>query len=213
MVSKISIVGVDDSVCPQDLVDISQAFKFVEWGINLYPDPEQRPGYPSAEWLDELLQFSEDLRLRGILHGRWESDMLDGAPLLKEERPDIWDSFRWVQVDIGNDPRRVLSSLQSYPDKIILKTNFETTFQSNILLPRSRVFTCFEYCGYSMLETDLDWICTETKKSFWASIDGFRADDEITIDLSRITKFLTRAEDCVTHDSLVKSLRHKNYKV
>jgi len=213
MVSKISIVGVDDSVCPQDLVDISQTFKFVEWGVNLCPDPEQRPEYPSAEWLDELLQYSEDLRLRGILHGRWNNDMLDGVPLLKEERPDIWKAFRWFQVDIRNDPRHILLSLQKHQDKIILQTHFEPLFQANILLPRNKVFTCLEYCGYSLLETDLDWICTETKKSFWVSVDGFRSSDNITMDLSKVVKFLNTAEDCVTHDSLATSLRHKKYRV
>jgi hypothetical protein len=213
MVSKISIVGVDDSVCPADLVDISQTFQFVEWGVNLCPEQEQRPGHPSSEWLEELLPCAEDLRLRGILHGRWENDVLEGAPSLKEERPDIWAAFRWLQVDIRKDPKKILTSLQHYPDKIILYTNLEPTFSSRILLPRNKIFTCLDYCGYDLLESDLDWLCQETKKSFWVSIEGFRSDDEITMDLSRVVKFLNRAEDFVTHDSLVKSLRHKGYRI
>ncbi|MCK9567872.1 hypothetical protein M0R72_02835 [Candidatus Pacearchaeota archaeon] len=228
MVSKISIVGVDDSVCPQDLADISQTFKFVEWGINLYPDQGQRPGYPSSEWLEELLQYSDDLQLRGILHGRWESDILDGTLSFKIEKPDLWNAIDYVQVDIRNSPRNIVDVLTTCTDKtcrvknrngcllcakkIILQTNYVPTFNANILLPRSGMFSFSRYCGYSILEEDLALLCTEVKESFWVSVEGFKSNNNVTLDLSRITAFLSKAEDCVTHSSLMRYL-HKKIRV
>jgi hypothetical protein len=200
MVSKISIVGVDDSICPQDLIDISQTFPFVEWGINLCPDPVQRPEYPSAEWLDELLQCAKYLRLRGILHGRWESDMLNGTSLLKEERPDIWKAFKWLQVDIQKNPKQIQQSLKTYPNKIILQTSIIPLFTAPILLPRKKSFSYFEYCGYSFLETDLPLICMETWKPFWVSISGFRTDDNITMDINKVIDLLSKTEKCINND-------------
>jgi hypothetical protein len=201
MVSKISIVGVDDSVCPQDLIDISTEYPFVEWGVNLCPEPEQRPEYPSAEWIDELLQCSEKLRLRGILHSRWEADILDGYSF---ERPDIWNTFQWLQVDIS---KKMLESVNLYPNKLIIRTDQIPSFKSNILLPRDKIFSCFDYCGYSILENDVDWICSDTKQPFWISVDGFRSDDNITMDLTKVCKFLDNVE------MFVRPLRHKSWRV
>jgi hypothetical protein len=212
MVAKVSIVGVDDSVCPLDLVDISAVYPFVEWGVNLCPEPEQRPAFPSAEWLEELLEYSEDLRLRGILHGRWKSDILDGTPLIMEERPDIWNGFRWLQVDARKDQRNVFQVIEKHQDKIIIKVNKEPKFKANFLLPRDKIFSSFFYCGYSILDEDSDWLCQDIKPSFWVSVEGFRSNDNITMDLEKICKFLSKAEDFVTHDSLMHSLQHKTWR-
>lgn len=209
MVSKVSIVGVDDSVCPQDLVDISATYPFVEWAVNLCPSAEQKPGFPSDEWIEELLEYYKKLRLRGILHGRWESDILDGTPLLDKESPDLWNKFRWLQVDITKNQRNIIKTLQIYSDKIIVQTNTLPVFKANFLLPRNEIFTSIDYCGYSILESDIDWLYRDIKNSFWVSLDGFRSDDNITMDLNKVCNFLSRAEDFVTHRSLMKSLQNK----
>jgi hypothetical protein len=225
MVSKISIVGVDDSVCPKDLVDISQAFKFVEWGINLCPDSEQKPEYPSDEWIEELLECSEYLRLRGILHGRWEKDILDGTITLKMERPDLWNALNFVQVDIRKSKFNITNVLTTCTDKtchkidkvgcvlcakkIILQTNFVTALHTNLLLPKGIIFPFSKYCGYSIREEDVDFLCTESKESFWVSVEGFRSADTVTLDLQRVELFLSKAEDCVTHSSLMRYLNKK----
>jgi len=207
MVSKVSIVGVDDSISPQDLVDISQSYQFVEWAVNLCPNPEQKQEYPSAEWLDELLQYEEYLRLRGILHGRWEKDILDGNNSIKFERPDLWSSFRWIQVDVRKEQRNIIASLQQNPDKIIIQTDTIPKFPAHILLPRNKIYTCNNYCGYSLLDGDVDWLCKDIKESFWVSVEGFRSDDNITMDLNKVCDFLNLAEDFVTHNSLLRSLQ------
>lgn len=200
MVTKISIVGVDDSVCPQDLVDISSTYPFVEWGVNLCPEPVQRPEHPSAEWLEELLQYSEHLRLRGILHGRWENDILEGTHDLHLERPDIWNKFRWLQVDVKQDTKTILKSLEQHPDKIILQTKLTHLFKYNILLPRSEIFKSENYCGYSIFDSDVELLCKRTNIHFWFSVEGFRnSENYITMDLNKVYNFLKKVESFITH--------------
>jgi hypothetical protein len=197
MISKISIVGADDSVCPQDLIDISHTYPFVEWGINLFPDLEQRPEYPSSEWIDELLQF-KNIKLRGILHGRWEHDILDGTASIQAERPDLWKRFRWMQVDIREHTRDILTSLKKYPNKIIIQTDTIPTFKTNILLPKDKLFTYFDPCGYYLLEEDFDLLCKATTPLCWVSVGGFKSDDNITMDLDKVNVFLRKSKDLIT---------------
>lgn len=197
MVSKISIVGVDDSVCPQDLVDLSQTFKFVEWGINLSPIVKQKPKYPSMEWIEELLQYSKYLNLRGILHGHWESDMLDGNCSLQEENPDLYNSLNYIQIDTRNSYKNIINVI-TLP-KIILQINYITSLGSNILLPKSYIsFLQKPDCGIIIEENDLGLLRIPSKNSFWVSIDGFRSsDDNVTLDLSKVEDFLNKAKHYV----------------
>ena len=214
MVSKISIVGVDDSVCPQDLVDISQTFKFVEWGINLCPSQEQKPEWPSAEWLEELLTYSKYLKLRGILHDRWQRDIIDGTLSFKIEKPELWKALDYVQIDITNNNKNIIKVLTTCTDKtcsienrygcilcakkIVVKTKYIPSFDANILLTKNYLFYFRKYCGYSISEDDLELLGTETKDSFWVSIDGFRLNDNVTLDLSKVESFLNKAKDFVS---------------
>jgi hypothetical protein len=213
MVSTISILGADDSVAPQDLVDISITYPFVEWGVNLCPEPEQKPKFPSEEWLEELYDNSENLRLRAILHNRWESDILEGTLSLKIEKPEVWNVFNSIQVDIREGQKNIVYAILAESDKLILETNNIVNFKANILLPRSKLFTCSDYCGYSIFDYDLNWLCRDINKSFWVSVDGFRTDDKITMDLSKVERFLERAEDFVTHDSFMLGIKHAKLRI
>jgi hypothetical protein len=215
MVSTISILGVDDSVAPQDLVDLSITYPFVEWGVNLCPDTEPKPGFPSDEWLEELLKYSGKLRLRGVLNSRYNSDILDGTDSLKLENPELWDSFNRIQVDIRNH-ENISDVVLNDPTKI-LQTDNPVYFKAGILLPRNNIFTYPDYCGYTILDTDVCLLSKITKKSFWISVGGFRAEDNITMNLSNVEEFLSNAEDYVTHYSLMQALKGnslpKNWRV
>ena len=58
MISTVSILGVDDSVSPEDLADISQKYPFVEWGVNLCSGTGQ-----IVSLIDALLQHRTDGQL------------------------------------------------------------------------------------------------------------------------------------------------------
>ncbi len=210
MISTVSICGVDDSIAPEDLVEISAKYPFVEWGLNLCSNTKPRPAYPSDDWLEDLRNQADRLRVRGILQGRWERDMLDGNLSLKEERPDIWDTIQRVQVDIRNGYTNLADALCLIPDK-------ETVLVSNnhqeVMGMQLNAFPLFvgtnilysKYCGYLIDETEIDSI-KNSGNHFWISVDGFRHKNGITMDLLRVEKFLDCVEKYVTHDSWFKAL-------
>jgi hypothetical protein len=57
----VTISGPDNSTAVMDLLAISTAYPFVEWGILLSSSQVPRPGYPSAAWIASL----EPLARRG----------------------------------------------------------------------------------------------------------------------------------------------------
>lgn len=215
MISTVSIIGVDDSVSPTDLADISQTYPFVEWGINLSPSTKSIPGYPSDEWLEDLLNQTDTLRLRGILQDRWLRDILQGSLSMKEENPQLWNVLQRIQIDITSGYGHVLEALQLIPDKeAILVTNSndlinEIGLNAHPLLPKNK-FDCsgcqhHGYCGYSLKDSDIDMVISRSDNNFWISVDGFRTDG-ITLDLLKIEQFLNCTEDKVTKDSWFKAL-------
>lgn len=213
-------MGVDDSVAPIDLADISQKYPFVEWGVNLCSNVEPMnvepmPAYPSDKFLEELLFQADKLRLRGVLQGRWLRDILSGSLSLKEEKPALWEALHRVQIDIRRGHKNLLESLQLIPDKeaILLVDDLNTTMgltgtklNAHPLLSKDHLFSYPKYCGYSLLDGDIDLLSGRTEYTFWVSIDGFRSSDGITMDLLKIEKFLDEAENAVTHDSWFKAL-------
>ena len=209
MISTVSILGVDDSISPTDLVDISQMYPFVEWGLNLCSSTDIRQCYPSESWLDELISSQDHLRLRGVLHGRWERDMLNGFLSIKLENPRLWNALGKVQVDVSNGWGSLIESLQLIPDKdVVLSLDEYLSFFSdaNYLLPKSQMFKGPPHCGYSITDTDIDVLFSDIDVPFWVSVEGFRAKDGITMDLLKVEHFLDLAEDYVNHDSVIKAL-------
>jgi hypothetical protein len=211
MISTVSIMGVDDSVAPEDLADISQKYPFVEWGVNLCSNCEMMPSYPSDEWLEDLLFYADRIRLRGVLRGRWERDMLAGNLSLKVEKPKLWDALHRVQVDIRRGHKNLIESLQLIPDKeAVLETAHPQSIivgaklNAHLLLPKDKLFTFPGYCGYSLMEGDVDLVYGH-HDPIWISVDGFR-EDGITMDLLKVEEFLDLTEDYVTNDSWVKAL-------
>ena len=204
-------MGVDDSVAPEDLVDISQKYPFVEWGINLCSNCARMPSYPSDEWLEELLPYTDRIRLRGVLRGRWERDMLAGNLSLKIENPKLWDALHRVQVNVSEGYKNLIDSLQLISDKeVVLETTNSQNIigqqlNAHILLPKERLFTFPGYCGYSLMDQDVELICGH-QDLFWVNVDGFRDEDGITMDLLKVEEVLDLTEDYVTNASWIKAL-------
>lgn len=214
MISTVSICGVDDSVAPEDLAEISAKYPFVEWGINLSSNTSPRPTYPSDIWLESLKHQSDKLRIRGILHGRWERDMLNGNLSLREERPDIWDTLQRVQIDTRLGYTNLIDALCLIPDKevILVSKNYKDTM--GLQLNAFPLFTdtsllYSRYCGYVMKENEIEKM-KSLEFLFWVSIDGFRHSNGITMDLLRVERFLDKIENFITPDNWFKALLETN---
>ena len=70
-IRAIGFCGADDSVDPLLLQLISTKYPWVEWGVLLRPDLEGTPRYPTAMWLDALVDVNKStgslMRLAGHL--------------------------------------------------------------------------------------------------------------------------------------------------
>lgn len=210
MISTISIVGVDDSISPSDLVDISIKYPFVEWGVNLHPSPKQRPSVPSESWLEELLTVADKLRLLGVLQGRWLCDIKQGVLSIKQERPDLWDIFQRIKIDVTNGLDKVIESVQLISDKhVIMSTNdtlniYDDKLDIYPLFPRDRLFTGYGNCGYQILPKDID-IVKKVGAGNWVELECHR-EDGVTIDLFEMEKWLDLFEENIPNDSWISAL-------
>src|SRR6202041_129470 len=57
MINSITITGADDSIEPQQLIDLQNKYPFVEWGILFSTKRTGTPRYPSANWIDSFLSY------------------------------------------------------------------------------------------------------------------------------------------------------------
>eukprot|EP00931_Biecheleriopsis_adriatica_P008015 TRINITY_DN109255_c0_g1_i1.p1 TRINITY_DN109255_c0_g1~~TRINITY_DN109255_c0_g1_i1.p1 ORF type:complete len:386 (+),score=57.09 TRINITY_DN109255_c0_g1_i1:101-1258(+) len=105
--SFLSLSGVDDSVSPRTLCDISQEFSFVEWGVNFRAEKQGRePRYASLAWL-RLLQEEIDRRQQSgkfapihfaaHLGGEYCVDVLKGDTSLVRT---LWEDYGFLRVHL-----------------------------------------------------------------------------------------------------------------
>lgn len=97
---RVTVTGADDSVSPLDLINLSQRFPWVEWGILLSKSSEGLARFPSYSWVMELLEVSKgSLRLSAHLCGSWVRDALTGTPSFGRERPYMHGHFQRIQLN------------------------------------------------------------------------------------------------------------------
>jgi len=61
MINAVTITGADDSVTPQQLLDLQNKYPFVEWAILFSTKRTGTPRYPSVDWIDDFF----DVRFLG----------------------------------------------------------------------------------------------------------------------------------------------------
>jgi hypothetical protein len=206
MVSTVTIYGVNENISPDNLVDISMKYPFVEWGIDLCSDYV----YPEY-WIGEVILKSDQLRLQGVLKGRWERDMLHGILSVKDEHPGAWNAIKRIQVntDIDNT-ESLIESLALIPDKeAILKTSLDInpiTTLSGIRLNAYPLFsnlsTYLGYCGYIVPLNKLEYVL-EQKGNFWIGIDELDVSDYSVLEIERV---LDKIEDYIAVDTWFQTL-------
>jgi len=106
-ISFLSLSGVDDSVSPRTLCDISQEFSFVEWGVNFRAEKQgKEPRYASLVWLRQL-QEEIDRRQRtgkfapihfaAHLGGEYCVDVLKGDTSLVRT---LWEDYGFLRIHL-----------------------------------------------------------------------------------------------------------------
>lgn len=67
MLTMVTLTGADDSVEPGHLLDISNEYPFVEWGI-LFATRSREPRLPGVQWINRLLRETEGTSIRLSAH-------------------------------------------------------------------------------------------------------------------------------------------------
>lgn len=131
--------GADDSVHPNMLGIISQAYPFVEFGVLFRPDKEGEPRYATTEWIQRLSRVankSSGMKLAAHLCGSRVNQVLEGNDIFLSTLPTL--GFQRVQINAtavnGVDTSRLKESvpalaalIQKYPNlEFILQKNDET---------------------------------------------------------------------------------------
>ncbi len=80
MLNKVTITGADDSTPPSVLVDLSDKFPFVEWGILVSGSQVGSPRFPSYGWLTQLatLTTSNKINMSAHICGKWVREICNG---------------------------------------------------------------------------------------------------------------------------------------
>lgn len=104
ILSTVTISGVDDTVEPQALAELSKAFDFVEWGVLLGPSEwmGKKPRFPSFGWLERLRRWcvgSGQMRLSGHLCGHQARWLLAGSYTPTTEYGRFWPMLSRAQVN------------------------------------------------------------------------------------------------------------------
>lgn len=90
---RVTITGADDHTSILEMVDISEEFPFVEWGILVSKSREGSARYPSRRWCRELTEHvhpEHTKRERVAMHvcGLWARQVFDGS-LLWSDIPSV----------------------------------------------------------------------------------------------------------------------------
>ncbi len=78
--NRVTLTGADDRTPIEALVDLSQEFPFVEWGILVSEKQEGGPRFPGKEWMETFAMRGSDEKLQVSMHvcGAWVRQMLRG---------------------------------------------------------------------------------------------------------------------------------------
>jgi len=103
--NRITITGADETVNPQTLINLSEEYPFVEWGI-LFSETNQgkKRRYPCIEWINELIELKKEqsninINLSAHICGKYTKDILKG----ENEIPNIvFENFNRIQLNFNS---------------------------------------------------------------------------------------------------------------
>jgi hypothetical protein len=125
---RVTITGADESVTPEALLRLSQAYPFCEWGILVSATRQGQPRFPSQRWIQALQALAIPARLPLALHlcGRWVTDLLCGHNVLN---PDLLGGFRRIQLNFASQPRPLSYDAQLFAAALLPWKRRQLIFQ------------------------------------------------------------------------------------
>ena len=105
-IHTVTISGADDQTPPNQLLAISEAYPFVEWGILLTPGQEPRQRYPTLAWIHQLESLMNGaMKVSGHVCGGWAKKICRGQFSEELDRP----MFTRMQLNLAHFIAREIS--------------------------------------------------------------------------------------------------------
>lgn len=123
---QVTVTGADDSVPPESLVGIQQAYPYVEFGILCSKNSEGNPRFPSHKWIDELSRLPHvGMHLSMHLCGSWVRSLCYGDGLVFTDWINEYiPMFSRIQLNFHGQAHRVgdrtLIALRNFHDLPII---------------------------------------------------------------------------------------------
>jgi len=143
--SFLCLSGVDDSVSPRTLCDISQEFSFVEWGVNFRAEKQgKEPRYASLGWLRQLREEIDRRQQTGKfapihfaahLGGEYCVDVMKGDASLVRT---LWEDYGFLRVQLSPTRAHGVNSSQVRKHLASLKSVIMALPQVEFVLEVSR---------------------------------------------------------------------------
>lgn len=207
-ICTVTITGADDSIDPQDLVQLSKKYPFVEWGILLSMNSQGSPRFPSRDWMQRLLDRSDELRLSGHLCGKWVRDLVAGEPSYQQANPHLWPMFKRIQLNFHGNTEgfcpRFLDAIHLAHDKqfIFQLPNFENELFTKCREANLNVVPLFDL-SHGQGVTPETW--PEPLAGVCCGFAGGLGPDNIEHELEKIQSSAINAEVWIDMETKVRS--------
>lgn len=218
-----TMTGADEKIHPNQLLEISEQYPFVEWGILLSQSSEgDLPRYPSRKWVESLLEIKNKVNLSGHICGRWGRDLLLNSEwTIFKERPEYVNIFKRIQFNFNFSKNKVnpdfWEKLKDYDFNYIFQAGGENLQQTkysllfdasggNGITPKTWKKPIKDvYCGYAgglspdNIEKELKRIeKVVDDRNIWIDMEAKIRDDKDNFDLEKVKKCLEVAKKYVS---------------
>jgi phosphoribosylanthranilate isomerase len=100
---KMTATGADNSVSPKSLLELSERYPFVEWGILFSKNKENSLRYSSLSWIKDFCEIIKDKKVNtsGHICGSYCRELLLGKENIFLERSFILNAFQRFQLNFN----------------------------------------------------------------------------------------------------------------
>jgi len=187
----VTLTGADDNTDPLDLMNLSEKYPFVEWGILFSDKKIGTPRYPSKIWINNLYRISNrKLNLSAHFCGSLVNESLNYGTNIHLENSEF-KSFNRVQLNLGRRIQEISNYTTnltkiSKTKKLILGGNYNCNIDQNIF-DKTNIFPLYDESGGRGLESS--WK-NPFHKEFFVGFAGGLGPDNLIQELNKIAEIV-----------------------
>lgn len=127
MLKVVTITGADNSIKPEQLINLSKDYPFVEWAILFSRSQQGGRRFPSLTWVNDLVNLKIDvmpqMALSMHLCGAYVREFLVGnIDFISSELSGAWPHFNRVQINTHGEQHKIdavklIEAMNIWPEK------------------------------------------------------------------------------------------------